>query len=71
MSLVSDVTVAVTGDGPGPRSDADPCNPLLILDTGSILTANTEFYILHNFMVISIKSTELREDIFAFLGPFR
>ena len=44
MSPVSDVTVAVTGDGPGPRSDADPCNPLLILDTGSILTVNTLNY---------------------------
>ena len=48
MAPLSDVTVmAVTGgDGSRPRSDADPCNPLLVLDIGSILGVNTLYILL-------------------------
>ena len=59
MSPLSDVTVAVTGgDGPGLRSIADPCNPLLIPDTGSILRVNTLSY---TFCIIS---DEISDKVF-------
>ena len=44
MCPLSDVMVVTGGDGPGLRSNADPCNPLLIPDTGSILRVNTLSY---------------------------
>ena len=48
MGTLPDVTVmAVTGgDGSRPRFDADPCNPLLVLDIGAILGVITLYILL-------------------------